>query len=581
MKIPHRFISLLAPVIIILVSACCYYSGIRGEFVYDDIGLVESDPFYQDNSKTLGDCWKRPYWRKEITIGQYRPLTIASFWINTKLTGMYSPAFRIVNLLLHIAVSLLVFKIAMVLRLGKLRAFFAALIFSVHPLLSEAVIPSAGRAELLCAFFILSGLIFYIRYGYPTAYCLKSDHGRPNSLELDPDSTITDRTTKALFPAICFLFACWSKENGVVLVLLCLLYDIIFRDFFLFPDLGKWLFNTGRRFFIPYFLFNCILLIVAYSRITGVGILLPMLQEKIHWIDNPLIVTSFGVRILTALKVQGIVFAKFFWPETLSHDYSYAQIMPVANFADFYLIFGIFMLFILPLILCLLLPERKKIIIFLGTAYIISVLPGGNFITPTGTIFGERLYYTPLVWLCCGSVIVILRIAQKYRPALAVSIALLTAAVLACVGRVWVRAQDWETQMNIAVKGVKTAPKSVKTWNNLAVQLANIDELEKAVEACGIALKINPDNILTLTNRGYYYIALDQYKNAENDFRTLIKLGSRNPDVYNKLGAILATQTKKDEALRMWKHSLTINPAQPEIQKALENLKREKPSPNE
>ena len=134
--------------------------------------------------------------------------------------------------------------------------------------------------------------------------------------------------------------------------------------------------------------------------------------------------------------------------------------------------------------------------------------------------------------------------------------------------------------MSISIKGVETAPYSVKTWSNLAIEFAHIDQFDKAVMACNKALNRYSKHQQTLTNRAYYYIALDNFKKAEHDFRELIRLGSRNPDVFNKLGAILATRSREPEAEIMWKHSLTINPYQPEIKKALANLQN-KMSPSE
>ena len=126
--------------------------------------------------------------------------------------------------------------------------------------------------------------------------------------------------------------------------------------------------------------------------------------------------------------------------------------------------------------------------------------------------------------------------------------------------------------MSIAVKGVTTAPRSVKTWNNLAVQLAHLEKYDEAVDACGIALSIYPDDACSLKNRAYYYIKMKKYGKAEQDLRHLVRLGSRDPEIYNKLGAILANAGKDDEAWCLWEESLAIKSEQKEIRKALKKL---------
>ena len=77
---------------------------------------------------------------------------------------MFSTGIRIVNLLLHIIASVLLLKLARRLHLRRLTAFAAALLYAVHPLHTEAVIPGTGRGELLTTIFIISGLIFGSRF---------------------------------------------------------------------------------------------------------------------------------------------------------------------------------------------------------------------------------------------------------------------------------------------------------------------------------------------------------------------------------------------------------------------------------
>ena len=564
----RRHLSLIAPAVIILMAAVAYYPGLKGEFVVDDIGIIAEAPFYTDRDIHFKECWGRPYGFKGSHSDQYRPVTVASFWLNTTLFGLSSPSFRVINLLLHVAVALLVLKLGMVLRMGKTSAFGATLLFTVHPLISEAVIPAVGRSELLCLFFILAGLIIYIKFGFPSIFSFKAD-----KVQLDSTATINDFAVRAFLPAMCLVFACWSKESGIILLPLCLLYDIVYRDLLKFPGFWKWFSNNVKRFLLPYCVFIFVLAIVVFYRITGTGALFSTLNEKDHWLENPLVSTSAGVRILTALKVQGIVLGKFFLPKTLSHDYSYAQILPVANFADVYIILAFCMLILLPVILCLILPKRKKTVIFLCLAYLFSILAVGNFITPAETIFRESAYYSPMVWLCLIFAYSILRISQKFRYGPLISLIFLFIVAVTLTSRTWKRTEDWKNQMNIALAGISTSPKSVKTWSELAMHFAREEQFDKAIGACNIALKIYPEHQQTLINRAYYNIALDNFSMAEKDFRQLISLGYRDPVIFNKLGAILASTRRKPEAAIMWKHSLIINPYQPEIKKVLRNLK--------
>lgn len=94
----------------------------------------------------------------------YRPVLMGSFLIDYYLWGALPSFMHLENVLLHVANSLLVWKIAAHLfrrQAGnaKLPAFLTAIIFALHPVNSEAVNWISGRSDLLAALFFLSSLL--------------------------------------------------------------------------------------------------------------------------------------------------------------------------------------------------------------------------------------------------------------------------------------------------------------------------------------------------------------------------------------------------------------------------------------
>jgi len=446
--------SWIIPVIIAIIAVFSYINGIKGEFVFDDIPLIQLDSFYTDSNTSMIDCWNRSYWPSDMAIGQHRPLTLFSFLLNTRISGLSPIAFRIFNILLHAIIAILIFRLAILLRLGKILAIFAGILFAVHPLHTEAVIPATGRAELLCGLFVILGLITHISsYKYRNIKAGRS------------------RWKYHIVTALCFLLACWSKENGVILLPLCLLYDFLFQI-----NLKKIVQgimqktesqNQIKSLIHTYIPFSIALAVAVITRIIGTGSLMPKVAGSNLFVDNPIIGAPFLTRIITALHVQGMVIGKFLWPKVLAHDYSYAQILPTDSLSDFYANIAIFTLIVLPLILSYLMPARRKMILFLFGAYIISILPAGNFITPTGTIFGERLYYTPSVWLFLITLLLLCFITKKIKSTLpAIRIVLyifLISAIIASIFRTYIRSEDWRNQWTLAMSAVKVSPNSIKT----------------------------------------------------------------------------------------------------------------------
>ncbi len=217
--------------------------------------------------------------------------------------------------------------------------------------------------------------------------------------------------------------------------------------------------------------------------------------------------------------------------------------------------------------------RSRRLGFFLYLSYIVCVIPAGNFIIPTGTIFGERLFYLPSVFLCLGVVMAVvgacriavaktLPLGRRRRTARMVAAALLSLMVGLCSIRAAVRVLDWKDADTMTIKGVETARYSVKTWNNLAVMFAHQNRLVHAIAACDEALSIYPKYVTAMKNKAYYLIALKRYREAERQLRAVILLDSRDPEIYNKLGGLLARAGKLEEAKGMLERSLSLDPEQ-------------------
>ncbi|MCK5843674.1 MAG: tetratricopeptide repeat protein, partial [Victivallales bacterium] len=322
------------------------------------------------------------------------------------------------------------------------------------------------------------------------------------------------------------------------------------------------------------------LAIVAWSRLAVTGTLIPKLSGRGIFIDNPICDATFGIRLLTAFHVQGLALAKFFWPAKLAHDYSFAQITPISSILDPLAVFAVLSFLVLPLaILPFLAKSARSAAVFLWLAYLLSILPTGNFIVPTGTIFGERLTYLPSVWLCVIVVAAVAAMLLKFERLLSskrffLAETLLSLAILAALFRTSIRTGDWKNMRTLSVSAVSASPLSVKTWNNLAVEFAHRKKYEEAIAACDKAVSIKADFQSPKVNKIYYLIALKRYDEAERFLRKIIARGTDDCEMYNKLAGILARKGKLKEAMKLLRKSLSINPKQKQIEKTLKNMER-------
>lgn len=125
-------------------------------FVWDDIVIVSAIPTWD-----LRGIWFSP----SATIpkeGHYWPILYTSFWLEHRLWGLNPAGFHIVNLLLHLVNTLLVWRLLA--RLAAPGAWLAAALFAVHPAHVEPVTWVIGRKDLLATLFCLSAALSWIRF---------------------------------------------------------------------------------------------------------------------------------------------------------------------------------------------------------------------------------------------------------------------------------------------------------------------------------------------------------------------------------------------------------------------------------
>src|SRR6202008_4012259 len=106
-----------------------------------------------------------PYWYVNATAGLYRPVTTFSYLVNyTVLWGGTRPGgYHWVNFALHAINTTLVYSLGILIFEQSSLALALAALWGLHPVLTESVTNIVGRADLLAAFGVLTGLLCYAR----------------------------------------------------------------------------------------------------------------------------------------------------------------------------------------------------------------------------------------------------------------------------------------------------------------------------------------------------------------------------------------------------------------------------------
>ncbi len=134
---------------VVALSLLVYANTLANGFAYDDISIVQTNPYITD-WRQIPWLFTKGYWsHKSGGVGNYRPLTIVTFTVEYALWALAPLGYHLTNVLLHAANVALLFCLLRCYRVAPGIAGVAALVFAVHPVHTEAVANVVGRSELL------------------------------------------------------------------------------------------------------------------------------------------------------------------------------------------------------------------------------------------------------------------------------------------------------------------------------------------------------------------------------------------------------------------------------------------------
>ncbi len=491
-----------------ILIGLAYSNSMRVGFVLDNASIILENPRLRAwNIENLQAILSTNYWAPKFVTDLYRPVTTLSYAFNYSLLGNGESPFgyHVFNLILHWINCIAVYFLIKRMIDSPLAAALMSAVFAVHPLATEAVTNIVGRADLLAAMFVLLGLHIHLSI---------------------PHSPGVRRVVLQMGLGIMALLAVFSKENGVLIVGLMFLADLMLarhdRETSSLKSLRDRLLNRG---WLPYvYVSSALLLMVAVRR--------SVLQESqiVNQIstDNPLVMADFWTARLTSIRVIGDYGYLFVWPSTLSCDYSFNQIplfgwtlTSADDLASWLAVVWIGALFAMILWAWL---HRNASFFFLAF-FIVALLPIANLFFMTGTIMGERLMYLPMIGLL-GALAAAIAAIERWiamrmpsRPLLPFVVigGLVSTVILALGVRTFQRNRDWHSDLTLWQAAAVTSPNSIKVYRALSATMFfegadkwPLDEVIRTAER-GIAIveahQLAPVHrpIPTYLHAGHYY----------------------------------------------------------------------------
>ncbi|NQU10975.1 tetratricopeptide repeat protein, partial [bacterium] len=462
-----------------------------------------------------------------------RPVAALSFLLNRCWTADAVWSYHLVNLLVHLAAGLLLWRTA-VRTLGfprvpaAIRAdaealgFAVALIWLVHPLATEAVTYLVQRTESLMAMFFLATLYLAIRAaGSPTP-------GRWHAAAV----------------GTCAL-GMGCKEVMVVCPLVILAYDHVFLP-------GPWRERWRRRRGL-------------YLGLAATWFWLGFLVAT-----TPRPATGFGFGALTPwtyLKTEAGVVVHYlqlcFWPHPLVIDYAD---WPLAGPLVTVLPWAI------PLALLALVAVVGSLARspwgFLGLWFFLILAPTSTVLPSLEEVAAERRMYLPLAAVTTAVVVATRWLAQQAGQRLGVSArrlatceaGLLVVVVTGLGGATWQRNQDYRSAIGIWQDAVAKRPQNHRAHDHLGAVLAAAGSGEQAADHFRMALRLRPR--FTRSHLNLAALLSQQGRRAEaiDQLRTAARARPDQADVHHQLGFLLGVAGQQEDAIAEYRVALRLDP---------------------
>lgn len=339
-------------IIICLAILVVYLPSFSGEFILDDIPLIESNTYIRawhslGSYLTQEDGYDTNLGNGHT--GYYRPLINLSYTLDYKIWGNNGPGFRITNTILHLFICFTLFWFYKLILKKRDIALLLAFLFALHPIATESVSWVASRNNLLTTLFGILSFIFYIK-----AYEKEKFIYYGGSI---------------LF----FAFSVFCKEFGLMLVPIFFLYQRILNP-------QKTDFIKESREYLPYIIIS---ILYFFFRHNVTGSLL-----------SPSGISDFFARLYYVPYVLLLNVRLIFLPYRL-HSFTIER---PGSFLDIGVICGI-LFFVFAI--CLLWKYRKnRIFLFSGLAFFLAIFPVSGLIsTSAPSLIAMRWLYFPAVFI--------------------------------------------------------------------------------------------------------------------------------------------------------------------------------------
>jgi protein O-mannosyl-transferase len=483
-------------------------------------GFIWDDDVYVTNNKllTAPDGLKR-IWFSLDSPSQYFPLVYTVFRVERHLWGLASGGYHWVNIFLHAANALLVWRVLR--RLSVPGAWLGAALFALHPIQVESVAWVTELKNVFSLFFCALAVLAWLEFAedrrgswrfYTAALIFQS-------------LALFAKTTACTLPAA-LLLTLWLQGKPI----------------------------TPRR----------VLQVVPFL---GAGVAMGLVSVWFERHHQYAVGETFNisplVRVLIASRAIWFYLGKLIWPVNLSFSYSRWEIDPGNVLAYVWLAAAV-------LAAALLLffrnvagrgPETAAIYYVAMLSPLLGLIMEYTF---RYSFVADHYQYAACIGPLALAAAGLHKITGRAGQGLSI-VRLITYAVLLMLMATltWRQCRIYENGETLWRATIERSPGSTIARNNLSQVLLGKGDFDQSIELSRETLALNPDDAVAENNLGYALLQKGQVDAAIAHCRKSLALQPNGAEAYYNLGQAFLKESRFDDAISNFQMTVRLKPDYP------------------
>ncbi len=530
-----------APIAVMICTALLYSHALPNQLTsFDDDFYIVRNPFLKDFSLEAVKAIFSSFYSSN-----YHPLTTLTFLFEYHWFGTDPFSYHLINVVLHVLNTWLVYKLAEQLSGKRLTALIVSVLFAVHPMHVESVAWASERKDVLYTFFYLLSTLAYLRF---------MEHGK--------------RSKDYLLCLLLFVASLMSKSTAVSLPVLFIVID-------LYKDRKLSIRSLAEK--TPFFLLSVLF-----------GVLNIMAQSAGGSINNIAATLGFVNRIFLFTSAISAYLLRLVVPYKLAGMHYF----PVLT--NGFLPFEYYLSLPFIVIIVWLIIRRsawRKELVFGSLFFFVSIFLMLQVVSVGSALTAERYTYVPYIGLfyIFGQWVSSIE-AVQFRK---IVLGLFSVVSIAYSAVTWDRIGIWKNDILLFSDIIEKYPNVYfgywmmgnfeKVGGNLQSALQNYNkslELDStfddsyynraavldamgnnraAIADYSKCIRINPKSADAYNNRGWDHFISGDTVLALQDIDSAIRLKPDYYEAYNNRGWIYTLSGRSNEAMSDFDQSLTIN----------------------